>query len=195
MISSNQFTISIQNVLLAVVVAILFVLVAGVGTQTAFAQAECHQVRASGATPFGWGSPVDVLTGTGLIMLKVFCNDSSLDVTFGTGKVYQRIHEIGYVYTDRGWQQFTYTGTQIAPGWLASPATANISLSPGEIARGGYVVGLSCDWINNAWKCGCRDFFCTREVWQMQSFHSYLAPITSFINNSFGSPSGGSTAP
>lgn len=183
-----------QYVILCLFVSVLVgAALFGITTPT-FAQVECHQIKNLSATPFGWAPPIDILTGTSYLMLQLTCNDTSIDVEFGTGNVHQRISDIGYLYTEQGWQQFTYTGTYVAPGWLASPATARIPISPGVISRGGYVVGHACDWVNNEWKCGCRDFFCETESWQIQSFQSFIPAVTSqfsslngFSNNFSGS--------
>jgi hypothetical protein len=129
----------------------------------------CDLFTAGYTIPQGFGVPWNVFNPIELV-LQTFCSATGV-----TAQI-QKPSSIQYHYTYiqghqwnsniSQWTPFTYQcDSQVLSGaWCTTDASA--SLNPAYP----YFIAFTCSWINDTWKCGCRDQTCTTGYWQLQQF-------------------------
>ena len=138
---------------------------------TSVATSPCH-LYTSPSEPFPFissGVPWNVFNPTELV-LQAFC--SATDVTAQIQKPssiqYHYTYKEGHQWSTalQRWEAFTFTCTEplLADTWC--PGNASKSLNQANP----FFIAYTCSWINNSWKCGCRDQSCTQTYWQLQQF-------------------------
>ena len=132
--------------------------------------------------PEGYGAFYHVFTTQKKLLIRVLCSTATATarVTVGIVNPVESDEEeeqenppltytyaSGYVWRDSAWETINFTSQYQQIGdWFKGPASANISgISPGSTL---YVVGYTCAWVDNQWKCGCRDSVCATSYWQLQ---------------------------
>jgi pimeloyl-ACP methyl ester carboxylesterase len=120
----------------------------------------CHTFTSSSSVPTGWGVPWDVFSPTQLL-LRAYCTESSEIADVGPATY---IWHQGYALIGTVWQLFdlTCTGGAKVATWCPNSAAATL---PNTAI---YYAAYTCNYVNNTWKCGCRDQVCTTQTWQLQ---------------------------
>ena len=122
------------------------------------------------SAPTGYASPSNVYSPSDLLV-DATCTDDGFTPevghtlpTDGTAATYAR----GYVHDGTQWQPYDLTPTDGASrdgDWIMGPATG--SQLDYETAPT-YFVAFTCQWRDNAWRCGCQDTTCATPRWQVQ---------------------------
>jgi hypothetical protein len=126
-------------------------------------------VYGSGSTPpAGYGAAWNPLTSARELLLSASCisGGAAVSYTVGVNTQTHYIYKLGYYYSG-SWKPFTMTGT-FASGstdWLLGKGTYTHNTPP---STDYFWVGYVCQYINSAWKCGCRDSACATPMWQLQ---------------------------
>ncbi|MCD5381906.1 MAG: hypothetical protein LR017_01165 [Candidatus Pacebacteria bacterium] len=133
--------------------------------------------------PAGFGTAyLPFLAYNGLI-LEGYCSFTTGSETGAAGIVIpapdipgiQYIWHTGYMATEGGtWEKIEFIGERVAgtSGWINGEVQgANYSFTTTKAAlREPHVfLAYTCSWVENAWKCGCRDASCTSSHWQLQA--------------------------
>ncbi len=121
----------------------------------------CHLYSVGLAVPSGFGVPWDVFNPSTLL-LKAFCSASAISAQMGPSTY---VYHQGYTWNGTKWTQQIFTctgGAKVSNSWC--PNTAEATLPTGTT----YYVAYTCNFVNNTWKCGCRDTACTQNFWQLQ---------------------------
>jgi len=128
----------------------------------------CHLYTNTTSVPTGFGASWNTLTTTKEMLMKASCADTSTTFEIGNGNQSMYIYKNGYYYKDSKWNPITFTGTAVSGSdvWLKGNANYTLSNSPSS----GYVAAYICQYINNAWKCGCRDANCSTPYWNLQKW-------------------------
>jgi hypothetical protein len=95
------------------------------------------------------------------LLLNAACG-SQIDATVGPATY---VYHQGYAWDGNAWNPLTYDctgGAKVSNAWC--PGTAQASLPAGT----GYYLAYTCAYVNNTWKCGCRDQQCSANYWQLQ---------------------------
>ena len=123
----------------------------------------CHGYQNGSTIPSGFGMPWDLFNPTTLL-LKVFCGSQK---TAQMGPATYIYHQ-GYAWNGTQWiqQNFTCTGgAKVSNAWC--PTSAQVTLP----ANTTFYAAYTCQYMNNQWKCGCRDTACTTNYWQLQKIN------------------------
>lgn len=140
--------------------------------------AACANQYGSGASvPTGYGVPWNPLTtGKELMIKNTNCTSSNISVSVGmTGQTLLYVYKLGYAWDGGAWQSYNLSGA-VAEGtdWFRDTATGSFA-SQGDQT---FYVGYICQWMNNAWKCGCENAACATPRWQLQvATQSAAAPV------------------
>lgn len=141
----------------------------------------CHQITQADLTavPDHFGVPWDVFASTRNIILRAFCLAERVSFVVGNDDPTTYIWHSGYMTKNStNWEPITYSGTHpVGSGeWLAKKAGATATLSPTQMRQPNYVLAYTCRYIDNAWKCGCRDGETCNEngKWTFQIFRYSL---------------------
>ena len=131
-------------------------------------QSACHLYTNTTSVPTGFGASWNTLTIAKEMLMKASCADTSTTFEIGNGNQSMYIYKNGYYYKDSKWNPITFTGTAVSGSdvWLKGNANYTLSNSPSS----GYVAAYICQYINNAWKCGCRDANCSTPYWNLQKW-------------------------
>lgn len=74
----------------------------------------------------------------------------------------------GYRMVNGKWARTTFTGRNVTGPWIIGNAEASIEgIQSGEK---GQILAYVCQYIQNAWKCGCSDKACQTPKWQIQEY-------------------------
>jgi hypothetical protein len=131
---------------------------------------ECDTITPGAAVPAGFGVPWNLFSEEHEPVIQAFC--------FANGVMaqIQKPSSIQYHYTyiqghqwDSSisqWTPITYQCDEPLIGDVWCNANASATLNPAYP----FFIAYTCSWINNAWKCGCRDQACTQNFWQLQQF-------------------------
>ena len=121
----------------------------------------CNGYQNGSVIPQGFGIPWDVFNPTSLL-LKLYCSTSTKEGWMGPSTY---VYHQGYAWDGTKWnaQTFTCTGGGIVSN-LWCPTSAQGTLP----ANTTYYAAYTCNFVNNSWKCGCRDQACTTNYWQLQ---------------------------
>lgn len=166
------------------IVAVLFVVSLGsVSIPNALAQFDfggafrdsCHYLNFNSSTLAGFGVPFDVFSQDERMLFEVACHQDHVQVSAGDGSPTTYVYQRGYVWKQGAWQPVTFSPQEKRVGdWLVGRAEATIPFSNAELKQRQYLVGYTCQWINQSWKCGCANASCATSSWQLQTF-SYEA--------------------
>jgi hypothetical protein len=131
----------------------------------------CHTFTFGSTIPAGFGVPWDFFTTPpNELVLNASC--SATAVTAQIHKPFSIQHHYTYIQGyqwnsnfDR-WEPFIYQceGQVLSDAWCTTAASA--SLNPSHP----FFIAFTCSWVNNQWKCGCRDPQCAQGFWQLQQF-------------------------
>ena len=126
-----------------------------------FIGTSCNLYTAGSTIPDGFGVPWNVFNPTQLL-LKASCTSSSVTADIGPATY---VYHQGYSWDGTKWTQLAFTctgGAKVSQVWC--PNTAEAPLPTNTTFYAAY----TCNFVNNAWKCGCRDQACTTNYWQLQ---------------------------
>jgi pimeloyl-ACP methyl ester carboxylesterase len=125
---------------------------------------ECDTLHSGDSVAAGFGVPWNVFDPNQLL-LKAFCSSSSAIADVGpTTYVYNQ----GYAWTGSTWQGVNFTctnGALVSNAWCPNSASAPL---PNNST---YYAAYTCNFVNNQWKCGCRDQACATPMWQLQKIN------------------------
>ena len=151
---------------------IIFAVCAGVivgYSQISNGDAECSTYTSVSSVPTGYAVPYDVFSGTKNLLVKATCDATSATITAGTVGDGRLVYKYGYQWRNGSWQRYTFSGTE-AGSWIQGVATAKLNRSATEMTSVNYIVAYTCRFIDNVWRCGCRDAACASGMWQLQGF-------------------------
>jgi hypothetical protein len=138
----------------------------------------CHMIAsATDPVPTGFGSPLELFSSAHEVLIKAFCGSASVTVTVGNGQASQYIYDLGYEWKNGVWQAVRFTGATHTGDWIVGQAQVTLPKTSTELHGKNRVVAYLCEYINGAWKCGCRDTVCASPMWQVQEYH-VTAPDT-----------------
>jgi hypothetical protein len=148
---------------------------APVGDQPALAQTgphSCSLLTSAQSTPQGFGAVYNLFSAARELLLNVECgSSSSATLTVGNGQQTLYIYRFAYEWIDNQWKQIALSGSQLAGNeWYIGTASASLFRSQQQLSENNFVVAYTCSWVNNTWKCGCRDQHCSTNFWQLQGF-------------------------
>lgn len=132
--------------------------------------ASCATFSSGSTIPSGFGVPWDVFN-TSVVLLQASCNFVSIPLALtATAKVgpAMYVYNQGYAFVNNQWQQITFSctgGTLVSNAWC--PNSASVPLPNNST----YYAAYTCNFVNNQWKCGCRDQACTQNLWQLQKIN------------------------
>ena len=129
--------------------------------------ATCQNTLVSGTTiPQGYGASYNLFTSTKELLVQASCSGTTATLTLGSPQTYTYKTAYTWNSSTATWKPHTLTctGTPASSAWCIGTATAQTTLTENPTA----LLGYACSWVNNAWKCGCRDTTCTTSSWQMQ---------------------------
>lgn len=137
---------------------------------TIVAAAVCTDTYSSATPPpTGYGAAYNLFSAAReKLVVTASCTDTAASITVGNDDPAMMVYKQGYYWNGTTWGTLTYTGTSAltANAWYTGSVTGSIPLPVGVTTR--YYVGYTCQLINNAWKCGCRDTACTTSHWMLQ---------------------------
>ncbi len=125
----------------------------------------CTNTLTSGTSiPTGYGAPYNLFTSTKELLVKASCTNSTATLTLGSPQTYT--YTSAYTWNGSSWQKHTLTclGRVVSSAWCAGEATAQTTLTENPTA----LLGYTCSWVNNTWKCGCSTTTCSTSQWQLQ---------------------------
>ena len=116
--------------------------------------------------PTGYGAAYNPLSSTKEYLVSAACTSATqANVTVGNGNTTTYVYNKGYYYTGTTWQQFTLSCSNLVSNtWCVGKGTVTVPTPQNPT----NVIGYTCQWVNSAWKCGCRDATCTDRYWQLQ---------------------------
>jgi parallel beta-helix repeat protein len=137
---------------------------------------QCHLLDSSKTIPAGFGAPYNVLSSGKELLLKVNCSHTSASFPVGNGSNREYIYKQGYFWNGSNWENFTLNCPDLAEGaWCIGKANYSSEIS--DISQTNYHVAYVCNWTISTssanageWKCGCRDFLCATNYWNLQAF-------------------------
>ncbi|TSC73499.1 MAG: hypothetical protein G01um101470_44 [Parcubacteria group bacterium Gr01-1014_70] len=142
---------------------------------------QCGEYTSSTAVPAGYAAAYNPFNPTEALLTRVLCTTSLMSLragrqnTVGATWPITYTYSRGYVYRDGGpWQSITLAPRGISTKveeWINGAGEHNESILSTDAGKTIYFVAYTCQWINNAWKCGCRDATCagsTGNLWQLQ---------------------------
>ena len=130
----------------------------------------CNRLSPSVTIPSGFGASFNLFSTAREMMVSGNCENAA-DVTVGTitvgnGNALTYTYNRGYHYNGTSWTPYTLNcnGVTVSGVWCVGSGVTSINLTQ-NITN---VLGYTCQYISNAWKCGCRDNACTTSYWQLQ---------------------------
>lgn len=151
---------------------------ATVGDQPALAQTTprpCHLLTSAQNVPEGFGAAYNLFSTAKELLLNITCSSfSNATLTVGDGQNTLYVYRLGYEWTGtRRRSQIALGGTNlVANDWYVGSAKATLTRTQTQLAEDNLVVAYICLWLNNSWKCGCRDSAGAESFWQLQSYNS-----------------------
>lgn len=129
--------------------------------------------RYDAATPVppGFGAAYNVFTSRKEAVVEVTCNGTSgVTLRVGSGAATQYVYRWAYAWDGTRWKPTELTGATRSGDWYIGRADVALVRSGDQLAVDNFVIGLVCNWVDNRWKCGCRDAACATSAWQLQAF-------------------------
>jgi hypothetical protein len=140
----------------------------------------CHTLSPGSTIYPNFAAPWNVLASSQELLIKPLCPSSgttgTATVDIGNGSNLQYIYKIGYKWNASisQWQPITLSGsTLVSNSWYIG--SARMSLPNLTLTNQTYIVAYVCTWMDNTWKCGCRDAACsatanpkTGNLWNLQ---------------------------
>lgn len=146
--------------------------------------APCQAINHADQTPAGYASPVSYFTND--LMIKGDCLDTGISVVVGSNRETTYVYNTSYRWDGSSWQPITLSGNDTQGAWIPGTATANYASTDNP----SWFVAYTCEWIANAWRCGCTTQQCTQNQWQVQAMVP-PAPPTPGGGSGGGSSQGG----
>jgi hypothetical protein len=130
----------------------------------------CNLYHPGDSIQQGFGVPWNVLSADQELLIRAFCDASSVDVAVGSGSNLQYVFQTGYVWRSNHWEPFTFSGLNQTGSWFIGNAHTTLAFTSQELQNNNYVIAYVCTLTGSQWKCGCRDDVCTQNFWQLQAF-------------------------
>ena len=132
----------------------------------------CHTLDAQQPVREGWGAAYDVFSAEQEVLLKASCTPDETHITVGNNDEHTYIYHLGYQRLNEQWEQIDLqcSGEKQGGAWCVGEATGVIS------AQSPYFTAYTCRFVDNSWKCGCRDKQCAQPFWQLQQVERGQAP-------------------
>jgi hypothetical protein len=133
----------------------------------------CSGVDQAYTLPQGFGSPYNFFVNPAQRVIDAYCTPGVGSTATGW---FSKPSSIQFHYTYmtsyqwepfiKQWQPKTITchGEVLNNTWCTT--SAQVSLD----ARYPFFIGYTCSYVNNTWRCGCRDGMCATSFWQLQRF-------------------------
>lgn len=158
---------------------------------SAIADSSCLSYQSETPYAGNYAPAWDVFDALHRLLISTTCPTSGNDITItvGRGDAHQVVSKNAYAFENGTWHPITLSGTAFADGWLLGSGTASYS----AIATTGpmFIAAYACTYMNDAWKCGCRDQTCALSYWQLQAYKGNVPPAgTTGTTGSSGSTSG-----
>ena len=136
----------------------------------------CGLYGSGDVPPRGYGAAYNLFSPARETLLRAYCRARDVLLVAGSGAPTQYVWRRGFVWRAGAWHPFDFRGDRARGDWFAGEARAILPLAPGgEQTR--YAVAYVCQWVEGAWKCGCRDRSCTERGWQLQAFSPRAAEV------------------
>jgi hypothetical protein len=140
----------------------------------------CSTVTLASTLPAGFGSPMNFFTNPMEQVLQAYCDPSGPPQATHYAFVqkpasiqYHYTYVLGYQWNKAAqqWVSFNFACAQPLIGSLWCPSNATKQLDVGYVTPpNSYYIAHTCSYVNNQWKCGCRDAACATPYWQLQRF-------------------------
>lgn len=133
---------------------------------------DCHLITDATKMPAvdNYGVPYNLFSPQKELLMKVSCRANSTEASFGNDSSSVYIYSKGYSYENGKWKESLLSGPKmVSTAWYEGSASAVLTegATPGAT---NYLVSFLCTYVNNMWKCGCRDEACTTPHWNLQSY-------------------------
>jgi hypothetical protein len=130
---------------------------------------ECQTIQVKHKAKAGYGSPFNLFSSEGELLMKVDCgSESSATAHIGNGKSGLYIYKYGHNKVDGKWKKIRFNGNKTAGSWIVGNAAAEIEgVGDGEI---GSVLAYMCQKAEGKWRCGCENYSCAKAKWQLQTY-------------------------
>ena len=156
----------------------------------------CSLIRPGTVIPSGFGAPYNAVSVSPVkeMLVDADCTANGATITVGNGSQLAYAYKLMYEWTGAAWVPHQLTGQNITPDWIVAQGSITLPKTPAQLAENNFVVGYTCVWVNNEWKCGCRDAACAQPQWQVQAYQQaqIVVPPGGGSSSSGGSSSGGS---
>lgn len=138
--------------------------------------APCHLIESGGSIPSGFGAPYNVFSSTRELLLKSYCTNRGFISRFGydsAGTV--AIYRTGYRWDGTRWKSMSYSsdGGMKSGDYIVGKAKTSSQRYATTTAT--TFIAFTCTYVNNGWKCGCRDNSCNTPYWQIQHLENIFA--------------------
>ena len=125
--------------------------------------------------PRGYGAAYNLFSSAQETLLRVFCRAEDALFVAGRGAPTQYVYHRGYLWSEGAWRPFSFEGDAPRGAWFQGEARATLPLAASGETQ--YAVAYVCQWVEDAWRCGCRDRACTERGWQLQVFSPRAAAV------------------
>ncbi len=132
---------------------------------------DCSLISDPFGIPDGYGPPFNMLSSAQEPVLTVSCDPGNIRATAGSSTAQTFVYNKGFVYAGGSWQSISFSGMNATgnPGWLSGKANSSL-LPEATGGAGNFVIAFVCQYVENSWKCGCRDKACANSFWTLQKY-------------------------
>ncbi len=159
-------TYDLRNMGIHLAIGVLVLLFWGVHNAHA---AACDHTYQSGSQPeASYGAAWNTLSAEKELLVEgISCQNTEATLKIGSDGNKQYVYKQGYYWNGNQWTSINLNSTNplLANTWYKGNANGSIPLTDNKST---YAVGFVCQYVNNAWKCGCQDAACTESLWQIQ---------------------------
>lgn len=137
------------------------------GAQHASAAA-CDHTYPSGSEPeANYGAAWNTQSSSQELLIEgTECGNGTASVQYGTNTNEQYIYKSSYYWDGTKWNEHALASANLlADTWHRGSAVGSFPL----LSNGStFTVAYICQYIDQNWKCGCKDSACTESYWQLQ---------------------------
>lgn len=137
----------------------------------------CHQITTADPTkvPSRFAFPWDIFSTAQEIFIKVMCKVDSIEAEVGTGNDNFFVWHQGYITKDgTTWETIELTSEQATGNgnWLFGKGKVVTPIATAKLMEPNYLATYTCAFVENSWKCGCREKASCNDAgkWNFQSF-------------------------